>query len=62
MQPQMIDQRNLKVILPLKIFTNIKDLFWNFLECLKQDIITPLAQHSMNTNGGTTKQLSAVVH
>lgn len=43
LQPQLIEQRNLRVVLPVKIYNNILDLFHCFLASLKKDIMAPLA-------------------
>ena len=43
MSPQMIEKRNLKVVLPSKIYDNILCIFQTYLEGVKIDVINPLA-------------------
>ena len=46
MRPQEIEKRNLKVILPPRIYNNILLIFQLCLESVKKDLISPLAMQA----------------
>lgn len=46
MRPQEIEKRNLKVVLPPRIYNNIFLIFQICLESIKKDLITPLSVQS----------------
>lgn len=60
LQPQQIEQRHLRVVLPLKIYNNILDLFHCFLAALKKDIMAPLA--ALTTTNATFPDLKTDIH